>query len=273
MKEYTEAEAHVVHFSGMGALPDTRGVSRDWAWLRDQEGKPVEGLPEPETQYGLTRYEWADGSAIVTSEKDWFFGFHRSWMDDREVEFAVADSGENIPAEFTDPATLGMEDMVRSKGEPRPCVPASQESELERNGNDEEPQPETAAAEDTAALPPGAERVASEEARRPAGEPLDEVLNAFGDRDGSEEVLDGSTAGSAAAGEQQVPDTEVGRPETGSESPPGLPEVLSDWDRLMYAAIEFGRLWEAGRREDTAGVRRRAARLRAILDYGEEEGG
>ena len=59
----------------------------------------------------------------------------------------------------------------------------------------------------------------------------------------------------------------------GAESPPGLPEILTDRDRLIYVALEFGRLWEAAQREDDPAVRLRAARLRSILDYGEGRDG
>ena len=120
MEEYTQAEAHIVRLCGTEGLPGIQAAGRDWSWLQDGEGNRAEGLPEPEEQYGFRRYEWPDGSAIVTSGKEWFFGFHRSWMGYDEVRFGVADSGENIPAEFTNPATLGMEDMIRPRGGPGP---------------------------------------------------------------------------------------------------------------------------------------------------------
>ncbi len=286
MEEYTQAEAHIVRLCGTEGLPGIQAAGRDWSWLQDGEGNRAEGLPEPEEQYGFRRYEWPDGSAIVTSGKEWFFGFHRSWMGYDEVRFGVADSGENIPAEFTNPATLGMEDMIRPRGGPGPSGTARREPDPGGGG-----QESGAAAPETAGVPveaPGAGRGASEDESRTGspgsdrgqagagpetreGEPLDEVMGSFEER--TPKPDDPPDAAMGAGGEQDSSAARRLPAGDGAESPPGLPEILTDRDRLIYVALEFGRLWEAAQREDDPAVRLRAARLRSILDYGEGRDG
>lgn len=115
----TQAEAHVE--SHCGSVPREGQLCTDlWEWLVDEGGRAVSGIPERIEHLAMSRYEWPDGSAIVTDgdSHGWYFGLHRSRLEDPEVRVVLADGGENMPAAFLNPEWTGLTEMTRPDGEP-----------------------------------------------------------------------------------------------------------------------------------------------------------
>ena len=118
MATRTQAEAHVE--SHCGSVPREGQLCTDlWDWLVAEDGRAVDGIPERTVHLAMSRYEWPDGSAIVTDDdsQGWYFGLHRSRLEDPEVRVVLADGGENMPAPFLNPEWTGLTEMTRPEGE------------------------------------------------------------------------------------------------------------------------------------------------------------
>ena len=238
-------EEHVIRHCGVEALPgEGYENSKCWGWLRSPDGMPVEGLPEPTaSRHGLRRYQWADGSAIVTDgDEAWFLGIHATWLGARTVRMALEDAGENLPAEIVNPGPAGLAAAIRPGSVHRITQPRSK----------------------TPARAPS-DACKSSTAPRPLAKPSETLLQ------GAEALhhsLLPETGGGGAAPDRPGT-TETAGKHAGEDLDLArflsLPEPLSDNDLLVHAAFEFGRLWETARRQDSQAFRQAASRLRALL--------